>query len=290
MTTALALIADARGILVVSSQGDRQRSQRVSWKQRAGIVRAIAALQSRSRTLQGIIVCVHGVSFAAARVIVSTANALAYATPCAVVRVPARAGISPQQVLRAGRAVLEGAHPRWVIPEYDAPPNISQPHRGVRFHENAGGIVFDPVRNALLFVQRKDNGVMGTPKGHREPGEPLIVTAKREIAEETGIADIEVLATLPSVTYLSDDHGKLERKIPHHLHHYLFARTTRRTVPRVRTGEVANLRLVWLPAPPPKIPKELHRDLRPVLTRAVSILRARKLIPPNRRTLPTPQR
>ena len=181
-------------------------------------------------------------------------------------------------VIQDGERALRETPQKYLTPRYDAEPNISKPSRGLKFHENAGGVVYDPAKRALLFVQRKDNLRIGTPKGHREIGETLLVAAKREITEETGVADFEYVARLPGVQYLSDDHGKLAKKIPHHLHHFLFLRTSSRTLPRVMTGEVANLKLLWVPVASPKPPKTLHKDLRSVLAQARAILIARGIV------------
>lgn len=275
----MAIIADAQHVVVVAVHR-QQRSLIVRGTTRAALVRTVQRLVPKPQSLRGIILCIRGLSFSATRSAVATTNALAYAARCPVVRVEDQAAGSTRTVLTHGEQLLTQHPPRWITPSYSAAPNITQPLRGARFHENAGGIVYDPKQRALLFVQRKDNGVVGTPKGHREHGEHLVRTAMREIAEETGITSLQLVAKLPAVRYLSDDHGKLPKSIPHHLHHFLFLRTSNTTVPRVVTGEVANLTLLWWPASGASVPKKLHRDLRPVLQRAREILRARRFLTP----------
>ncbi len=67
----------------------------------------------------------------------------------------------------------------------------------------AGGIVFR--RNAkgeveILFIQdAKDRWTI--PKGHIEPGESAPQTAKREIAEETGLENTEVIGWLGKIHF-----------------------------------------------------------------------------------------
>ena len=229
--------------------------------------------------LSGIIVAKETLSFSATRSLLTTANALAFSAGCPIVLVQRRdQQVDLPVVIQDGERALREKPQTFVTPRYDAAPNISLPSRGVTFHENAGGVVYDPAKRALLLVQRKDNQRIGTPKGHREAGESLLLAAKREITEETGVADIEFLARLPGVQYLSDDHGKLPKKIPHHLHHFLFRRTSTRTLPRVMTGEVANLKLLWIPVAQTKPLKHLHKDLRAVLVQARAILIARGIV------------
>ncbi len=281
----LTFIADSHGVVVVHSSGTQHVQRHVKDLQRGSLLQAVQAMVRNPRELQGVIVGIQHLPFSSTRSIIATANALAFAARCPVVRVQEKDLHDRSEVLEAGEQLFRTKPEKWLTPHYEALPNISQPRQGARYHENAGGIVFDPKRRALLFVERKDNGVIGTPKGHREAGELMVATAKREIAEETGITGLQLIAKLPSVRYLSDDHGKLPKKIPHHLSHFLFRRTHRTVSPRVSTGEVANLRLLWLPVEGLAIPKKMHRDLRPVLTRALAILAARKLISaPSKRT------
>jgi 8-oxo-dGTP pyrophosphatase MutT (NUDIX family) len=226
--------------------------------------------------LTGVIIAKDRLSFSTTRSLLTTANTLAFTAGCPITLVQRKdQQVDLPIVLQDGERALRAAPKHFIAPTYDAEPNISKPSRGAKFHENAGGIVYDPAKRALLFVQRKDNLRIGTPKGHREAGESLLVAAKREITEETGVADLEFIARLPGVQYLADDHGKLPKKIPHHLHNFLFRRTSTRVLPRVMTGEVANLKLLWVPVADVKPPKHLHRDLRAVLAQARAILIAR---------------
>ena len=53
----------------------------------------------------------------------------------------------------------------------------------------AGGLVSNR-RGDYLLIQR--NGLWDLPKGHREPGEDIAVTALREVQEETGVDQLEL--------------------------------------------------------------------------------------------------
>lgn len=45
----------------------------------------------------------------------------------------------------------------------------------------------------LLIHLAGEGGYWGFPKGHKDPGESDLETAKRELREETGISEIEIL-------------------------------------------------------------------------------------------------
>lgn len=276
----LVVLAGLNGTTVAWQDGSHRRVRRYPKPKRGQLLNHIAQVipQAQVTNLTGIIVARDQLSFSAVRSLITTVNALAFTARCPIVLVQRQdQQVDLPVVLKDGEQALMNAPKKFLNPRYDAEPNISKPSRGVKFHENAGGIVYDPNKRAMLLVQRKDNLRIGTPKGHREAGESLLDAAKREIAEETGVADIEYIARLPGVKYLSDDHGKLSKKIPHHLHHFLFLRTSIRTLPRVMTGEIANLKLLWIPVSTTKPPLHLHKDLRAIFMQARAILIARGL-------------
>lgn len=74
----------------------------------------------------------------------------------------------------------------------------------------AGGLVSNR-RGDYLLISR--NGLWDLPKGHRDPGEAIEVTAMREVSEETGIGEFE-LGSLICVT----DHCYIRNGIWHLKH------------------------------------------------------------------------
>ena len=71
--------------------------------------------------------------------------------------------------------------------------NIESTYRKIcaEFKEvNAGGGLVSNRRGDYLLISR--NGLWDLPKGHQDPGEPIEVTALREVCEETGIRDMEL--------------------------------------------------------------------------------------------------
>jgi ubiquinone/menaquinone biosynthesis C-methylase UbiE len=69
---------------------------------------------------------------------------------------------------------------------------------GVPAHDAAGGVVVRLGEAGVEVVLVREGGQAGLvlPKGHVEPGETLEATARREIAEEAGVADLLLLGDL----------------------------------------------------------------------------------------------
>jgi len=70
---------------------------------------------------------------------------------------------------------------------------------------SAGGVIVrdrDGQREVCLIARRTDAGLIwGLPKGHVEPGEDLLTTARREVREETGLEG-QPLRKLGAITYV----------------------------------------------------------------------------------------
>lgn len=58
----------------------------------------------------------------------------------------------------------------------------------------AGGVVLNPDGNVLVVSQRGDSWSL--PKGHLDPGEDALTAARREIHEESGVTELELVAPL----------------------------------------------------------------------------------------------
>lgn len=74
----------------------------------------------------------------------------------------------------------------------------------------AGGVVLDP--RGRVAVVRQRARTWSFPKGHVEDGEGVLDAARREIHEECGLADLELVRELGSYSRLALRHGLPERK------------------------------------------------------------------------------
>ena len=73
----------------------------------------------------------------------------------------------------------------------------------------AGGVVI--IDNQFVAIER--NGIPDLPKGHIERGESPEVAALREVEEETGITDLEIIKELPPTwhCYLLDNQWTIKK-------------------------------------------------------------------------------
>ncbi len=83
---------------------------------------------------------------------------------------------------------------------------------GLTFVQAAGGLVRNS-KNEYLFIYRV--GHWDLPKGHREAGEDLDFTARREVEEETGVTDLEVGEKLGETYHVYTLNGRREIKQTH---------------------------------------------------------------------------
>lgn len=89
-------------------------------------------------------------------------------------------------------------------------PNTKRPARAVREY-SAGGLVYRIMPdNGVEFLLIEDlKGRWSVPKGHVESGETLEQTAVREISEETGLKNIQIVEKLDKVHFFYRFEGRL---------------------------------------------------------------------------------
>ncbi|MCD4738530.1 MAG: NUDIX domain-containing protein, partial [Anaerolineae bacterium] len=63
-------------------------------------------------------------------------------------------------------------------------------------YQAAGGVVLAEDRSAVLLLVRSSGDEVRLPKGHVEPGESVVAVALREVREESGYDDLEIVAPL----------------------------------------------------------------------------------------------
>jgi 8-oxo-dGTP pyrophosphatase MutT (NUDIX family) len=94
----------------------------------------------------------------------------------------------------------------------------------LRHSRSIGGIVLGDGGTVAMVRRQNSNGAWLFPKGHPEPGEEDEQAARREIAEESGITDLELIDDLGSYErhpILPD--GSEDRSEMKEIHMYLFA-------------------------------------------------------------------
>lgn len=73
------------------------------------------------------------------------------------------------------------------------------------FVQAAGGFIFTPAKEILLILRR---GKWDLPKGKLDEGESLEVCAMREVEEETGLRNIEIIKPLTVSYHTYHERGK----------------------------------------------------------------------------------
>ncbi len=89
------------------------------------------------------------------------------------------------------------------------------PAKGVALEElSAGGVVFrrTPDNGVVFLLIRDSYRNWGFPKGHVEPGEESAAAARREVAEETGLADLVLHAPVLEIDWFFRFRGRLIHK------------------------------------------------------------------------------
>jgi len=78
----------------------------------------------------------------------------------------------------------------------------------------AGGVIIH--EGQMLLLDRPQRGEIRLPKGHVDPGEADDETALRETTEESGYADVEIVADLGSRLVEFDSEGQHYRRTEHY--------------------------------------------------------------------------
>lgn len=108
-------------------------------------------------------------------------------------------------------------------------------------YEAAGGVVVDQGR--MLLLDRPARGEIRLPKGHIDPGESAETAALREVGEESGYTDLEIIHDMGVEVVEYDYNGK------HYIrteHYFLMRLLTDRTAPRNGKDE-AQFKVLWVP-------------------------------------------
>jgi 8-oxo-dGTP pyrophosphatase MutT (NUDIX family) len=117
-----------------------------------------------------------------------------------------------------------------------------RPPRPPREEVSAGGVVFRAAAGRPLFLLIRDSyRNWGFPKGHLEHGETAADAALREVAEETGLYDVELRGPLETIDWHFRFRGRLVHKV---CHFFLMETALEATSPQTDEG-ITDCR--WLP-------------------------------------------
>lgn len=93
----------------------------------------------------------------------------------------------------------------------------------------AGGVITDSTGTRVLILVRPSRDEIRLPKGHAEPDEALSDTALREVIEETGYDDLEILSALGEKLVAFPLQQKIVQRTEHY---YLMRARSERQRPR----------------------------------------------------------
>lgn len=112
---------------------------------------------------------------------------------------------------------------------------------GEKRYAAAGGVVIDD--GHMLVLDRPNRGEVRLPKGHIEDGEDAAETALRETTEESGYADVEIVADLGNQVVEFDFEGDHVVRTEH----YFLLRLLSEAQVRRSKQDTAQFRPLWLP-------------------------------------------
>jgi 8-oxo-dGTP pyrophosphatase MutT (NUDIX family) len=114
-------------------------------------------------------------------------------------------------------------------------------------HFTASAFVLSPDRRDLVLIHHKKLGIWVQPGGHVEPvDDDLIAATRREVQEEVGLGELELVMNGTSLVFDVDIHRIPARKAePAHEHFDVRFAFVAKTRDLVHSEEVADLR--WVP-------------------------------------------
>jgi 8-oxo-dGTP pyrophosphatase MutT (NUDIX family) len=100
----------------------------------------------------------------------------------------------PKMLINYIELLEKNKHHDGIIIQADDVRQLWRDFKSLYFYIKAGGgLVINPFGKVLLIFRR---GVWDLPKGKQDPGETLAETAVREVYEETGLSDLQLLERL----------------------------------------------------------------------------------------------
>lgn len=137
-------------------------------------------------------------------------------------------------------------------------------------HLTASALILSPDGNSILLVHNRGLGRWLQPGGHMEAGEFPLQTARREVAEEVGLEQLELLPAFdddPSLPLDIDSHlipARAAKSEPAHIHHdFMYAMVVSADHPALLTPQQCEISAAeWIPVKGAKadaLPQSLRR-------------------------------
>jgi 8-oxo-dGTP pyrophosphatase MutT (NUDIX family) len=123
----------------------------------------------------------------------------------------------PKMLINYIELLEKNKHHDGIIIQADDVLQLWKDFKSLYFYIKAGGgLVINPFGKVLLIFRR---GVWDLPKGKQDPGETLAQTAVREVHEETGLSDLEIVEKLDNGyhCYLMSKQRTLKRTRWYHM-------------------------------------------------------------------------
>jgi 8-oxo-dGTP pyrophosphatase MutT (NUDIX family) len=106
---------------------------------------------------------------------------------------------------------------------------------------SAGGVIID--RGRMLLLDRPRRQEIRLPKGHVDPGEARERTALREVAEESGYTDVEIVGDLGEQEVEFEHKGEQYRRTEQ----YYLMRLRSEQLGELSSHDAAQFQPIWLP-------------------------------------------
>ena len=144
--------------------------------------------------------------------------------------------------------------------------------RNMRFEFSAGGIIYKglPDKKFELALILDPYGKWTFPKGRIEKGEKPDLAAKREVQEELGITELEVIRLLEKIDYWFKEGDVLIHKF---VYFYLM-RTSKETVLKAQSSEIKDAK--WFGAKEALSVLGYKKDNEALLEKAMELIKSRK--------------
>ncbi len=149
----------------------------------------------------------------------------------------------------------------------------------------AGGIVFKKTRRGILFAMIVDSyGKLAFPKGHVRRGERLSETAVREVCEELGLCELELLRRLGTNDIWFRDRFVYKGYLIHkYIHYFLFqANSNARVRVEVKEGNTKGEQIqkgLWVPMYD-VLKRSSYENMEPIVKAAIRSIEKRYNLKP----------